>query len=169
MTAGALEPSFPDHASARDAMAAWAAAQPWVERDRSADQALAVAEERLAVLHPDVMAQYRQLRDHDMGAHDAMAGAVEAARVLAEEQRFEAQCDLGVADLASTPQLDERAEGAERGAAHLELSDAANAQAAGLVARAYPQDIFQALQTKADPTAAPAASPARSASSARRR
>ena len=145
------------------------AAQPWADHDRSAGQALAAAEERLAQLHPDVMAQYRQLRDEGMSGHDAMAGAVEAARTLAEEQRFDAQRDLGAVDLASTPQVDERSEGAERGAASLELSDAANAKAASLVGRAYPHSIHRALQTKADPTAAPAARQARSASPARRR
>ncbi len=164
-----LERSFAVSASASDAVAVWGAAQPWADHDRSAGQALAAAEERLAQLHPDVMAQYRQLRREGMSGHDAMAGAVEAARTLAEEQRFEAQRDLGAVDLASTPQVDERSEGAERGAASLELSDAANAQGASLVGRAYPPSIHQALQTKARPTAAPATRQARSASSARRR
>ncbi len=150
-----LEPHFATHASAERAMAVWGAAQPWLDHDRSAAQASAAAEHRLGLLHPDVIVQYQQFRDDGVGAHDAMAGAIEAARTLAEDQRGQAQRDLGAVDLASTPQIDERSEGAERGAAHQELSDASTAQAQSLVGQAYPRSIHHALQTKAGPSPAP--------------
>lgn len=165
-----LEADFSTGADLETAAGVWIAAEPWADCDVYAGQALAAAEDRLAHLHPDVMVHYHQFREGGMDSHDAMAGAAQAMRTLGEEQRFEAQRDLAPADVASTPQLDERSEGAERASAHLELSDAASAQAAGLVGQAYPQNIHQALQshTTAAPVAARSSRPAAPAAGRRR-
>ncbi len=77
--APALERDFAAGATAHEAMGAWTAAQPWVEHDPSAAQAANRAEERLAVLHPDLMEEYRGYRADDMEPTQAM---LEAGRTV---------------------------------------------------------------------------------------
>jgi len=77
--APALEREFATGATAQEAMVAWTAAQPWVEHDASAAQAATRAEERLGVLHPELIEEYRAYRADDMEPTQAM---LEAGRTV---------------------------------------------------------------------------------------
>lgn len=163
----------------------WAASAPqpegqWSPRSEQAAQAMGEAEAQLRRLRPAAMADYDEARAYGVPALEAMQaaapqlrehvwqdevglsgtlnpGAAEAARTVAQEERGEALHDFDQPDLASTPDVDERATAATHGADHQELSDARGAQAQTLVGRAYPQTIHTSLATKAGPAKAPGA------------
>jgi len=53
----------------------WAAAQPWVDYDLTAQEAARRTEERLAVLHPQLIVRYQQGIAEGLEPVDAMADA----------------------------------------------------------------------------------------------
>lgn len=185
----ALEPGL-DQARTRDALQAWGAAQPWQSHSRSAAEVADRAERRLQQLQPDLMRQYRdnlaaqpspdstqradamldaartvELRQVDVAAPGQRpdVGAALADRSAAMDERAAAQQDLAQPDLASTPNVDERAVASAHGADHQELSDARAAHAESRISQAYPAPIQTALVARTGPQAGAARAPARSA------
>lgn len=141
-------------ASAPEAAAVWVAAQPWRDHDRSAQEAAQRAEERLAVLYPQLMVRYEQRLADGLEPVEAMADAATilvdpngaaAARALAGDERGEAQHDAATPDVAVTASVDEHTQGIAAAAPHAAVSDTAQARAALLAAQAYPQPLRGAL------------------------
>lgn len=145
----AFERSFRTSASAAEAAHVWAAAQPWVERDSTAQEAVRRAQERLGVLHPELMVGYQQSLADGMEPVDAMVEATvaltrspgdlnapAAARAIAADERGEALEDSAVPDVAATVSVDEHSQGIHAGANHAVASDAASARAALLATQA---------------------------------
>ena len=184
-----LEPGL-DQARTRDALEAWGAAQPWRSHSRSAAEVADRAERRLEQLQPDLMRQYRdnlaghpspdstlradamldaarvvELRQVDVVTADPRAdlGAALADRSAAMDERAAAQQDLAEPDVVSTPNVDERAVAAARGADHQELADARTAHAETRMSQAYPATVQTALVARSGPQAGVAKAPARSA------
>ena len=155
--APSLEPAFRTTASGLEAAVVWATAQPWADHDPSAREAARLAEERLAVLYPHLIAQYEQRLADGLDPVDAMADATSvlgpldangaaAARALAGDERGEAEQDAAIPDVAATVSVDEHSQGIEAGANHAAISETASARAALLAAQAYPQPLRGALR-----------------------
>jgi hypothetical protein len=153
--APALERPF-NSASAGEAAAVWAAAQPWVDHDRSAREAARRAEERLTVLDPQLIARYQERLAEGLAPVEAMVDAImlpapadlggaAAARALAGDERGEAQRHAATPDVAATVSVDEHTQGFHAGATRTATSDGAVARAALLAAEAYPQPLRTVL------------------------
>lgn len=95
--AAALDRSF-GTASATEAAAVWAAAQPWADHDPSARDTARRAEQRLTFLYPQLMVRYGERLADRLEAIEAMADATTAlspvdvngagaARALAGDER----------------------------------------------------------------------------------
>jgi hypothetical protein len=149
----AFERSF-NAASAVDAASVWGATQPWVDHDPTAHEAARRAEERLAILYPQLIARYQQGIADGLEPVDAMAeataaltlspadvNAAAAARAIAGDERGEALLDSAAPDVAATVSVDEHTQGAYAGATHAAVSETASARAALLAAQAYPQPL----------------------------
>jgi hypothetical protein len=153
----AFERSF-STASAAEAAAVWAAAQPWVDHDPTAHEAAGRAEERLAALHPELIVRYQHSLADGLKSVDAMAeataalspslgdvNAAAASRAIAGDERGEALRDSAAPDVTATVSVDEHTQGLHAGATHAAVSDAASARAALLAAQAYPRPLTGAL------------------------
>jgi hypothetical protein len=156
--APAMQPGFKTSGSATDAATAWASAQPWVDHDPSAREAARLAEERLGVLHPELIDRYQERLAAGLDPIDAMVVATvvltpapddvngaAAARAVAGDERGEALQHSAVPDIAATASVDEHTQGIHAGATHAAASDTATARAALLAAQAYPQPFRGAL------------------------
>ncbi|HEV8628077.1 MAG TPA: hypothetical protein VG034_26885 [Acidimicrobiia bacterium] len=156
--APALQPGFKTSGSTTDAATLWASAQPWVDHDPSAREAARLAEERLGVLHPELIVRYQERLADGLDPIDAMVVATvvltptpddvngaAAARAVAGDERGDALQHAAVPDVAATASVDEHTQGIYAGATHAAVSDAASARAALLAAQAYPQPLRVAL------------------------
>ena len=76
----AFDAGFAEHATTAEAMAVWSAATPWRGEDDRARDAADRAEARLEVLHPEVMAEYRDYADAGLPRSEAL---LEAGRTVA--------------------------------------------------------------------------------------
>jgi hypothetical protein len=136
----------------------WAATQPWVDHDPTAHEAARRAEERLGVLHPELIVRYQQRIADGMEPADAMAeatavltassgdvNAAATAQAVAGDERGEALRDSAIPDVAATPSVDEHSQAVHGAASHAAVSDVASARAALLAAQAYPQLLRGAL------------------------
>jgi hypothetical protein len=153
----AFERSFRT-ASTAEVAAVWAATQPWVDHDPTAHEAARRAEERLGVLHPELIVRYQQGVAAGLEPVDAMAeataplgpslgdvNAAAAAWAVAGDERGEALRDSAVPDMAATLSVDEHTQGLQMAATHAAISDTAAARAALLGAQAYPRPLTGAL------------------------
>ncbi|MCA1832883.1 MAG: hypothetical protein LC750_09210 [Actinobacteria bacterium] len=149
-----LERSVIAAASASDAATIWAAAQPWIDHEPSAREAVRLAEERLRLLYPELIIRYQQGLADGLDPIDAMVAATvvlaptpadpngaAAARAVAGDERGEALHQAATPDVASTVTVDEHTQGVQQSATYAGVSDAASARAALLAAQAYPQPL----------------------------
>ena len=162
--APAWQPDFKTSASTTNAATVWASAQPWVDHDPSAREAARLAEERLGVLHPELIVRYQERLADGLDPIDAMVVATvvlpptpddgngaAAARAVAGAERGEALQHAAVPDLAATVGVDEHTQGIQASATHTAVSDAASARAALLAAQAYPRPLRASLPRASHP------------------
>lgn len=79
----AFDAGFAEQATTAETVAVWSAATPWRDVDDGARGAADLAEARLDVLHPEVMAEYRDFVDDGLPRSEAL---LEAGRTVARPE-----------------------------------------------------------------------------------
>jgi hypothetical protein len=138
--APSLEPDFAE-AGGPEAAAVWVAAEPWAVHDPEAREAMRRAEERLAVLYPGPMANYKQRRAAGADRFDAMSA-------VAAQLRRRTRSAEPVRIYGDEVSLGWHRVGSGRGA---EREATSGARVAALAAQAFPRSMRAAL---ANPTKA---------------